>query len=243
MSISSGTNPENIVRIGEDFLNGRVLLFNKPLYWTSFDLVNKIKAILRYRLNLKKIKIGHAGTLDPLATGLMIVCTGKETRNIEKYQEQVKEYSARITLGATTPSYDLETDVNAEFPVEHITKSLVETTLDTFKGTQPQVPPDFSARFVKGQRAYTLARSGKAIELDPKEITIYDITLVSYNMPSIEINVSCTKGTYIRALARDIGLRLESGAYLSGLVRTRIGDFLVKDSMNIEEFERNFVFL
>lgn len=243
MSISSGANPENIGKIGEDFLNGRVLLFNKPLYWTSFDLVNKIKAILRYRLDLKKIKIGHAGTLDPLATGLMIVCTGKETRNIEKYQNQSKEYNACITLGATTPSYDLETDINARFPVEHITKSLVETTLDTFKGIQPQVPPDFSARFVNGKRAYSLARSGKVLELDPKEISIYDITLISCTMPSIEITVSCSKGTYIRALARDIGIRLQSGAYLSGLVRTRIGEFLLKDSMNIEEFERNFVFL
>lgn len=230
-------------KMAEEFLNGRILLFNKPLYWTSFDLVNKVKAILRNRLGLKKIKVGHAGTLDPLATGLMVVCTGKETKNIEKYQAQPKEYLAKIFLGATTPSFDLETDVNARFPIEHIDKSLVEKTLEGFRGTHPQVPPGYSARFVQGTRAYTLARKGETPDLQPREITVYDISLVSFLPPQIEIRVECSKGTYIRALARDIGEKLNSGAYLSGLIRTTIGDFSIDQALSIEEFERNFILL
>jgi len=229
--------------VGEDLLKGMVLLFNKPLYWTSFDLVNKVKAILKHRLDLKKIKVGHAGTLDPLATGLLIICTGKETKNIEKYQSQPKEYLAKIQLGATTPSFDLETAVDLNFPVSHIDELLVLKTLEGFVGTQMQVPPDFSARFVNGTRAYKLARKGEKLELQPKEIIIHSISLISCNLPVIEVRVLCSKGTYIRALARDIGLKLNSGAYLSGLIRTAIGDFSVKDAINIEEFERNFVLL
>jgi len=229
--------------VGEDLLKGMVLLFNKPLYWTSFDLVNKVKAILKHRLDLKKIKVGHAGTLDPLATGLLIICTGKETKNLEKYQSQPKEYLAKIQLGATTPSFDLETAVDLNFPVSHIDELLVLKTLEGFVGTQMQVPPDFSARFVNGTRAYKLARKGEKFKLQPKEIIIHSISLISCNLPVIEVRVLCSKGTYIRALARDIGLKLNSGAYLSGLIRTAIGDFSVKDAINIEEFERNFVLL
>jgi tRNA pseudouridine55 synthase len=230
-------------RLAEEFTTGRVLLFNKPLYWTSFDLVNKIKYILKQRLELKKIKVGHAGTLDPLATGLMIICTGKETRNIENYQSQHKEYLAKLHIGATTPSFDLETDINAHFPVEHIEMDLVVKTLAGFKGKQLQKPPDYSARFVNGTRAYKLARKGEALELQPREIMIHEISLVSFDMPLLEIKVVCSKGTYVRSIARDIGERLGSGAYLSGLIRTGIGNFLLDNALGIDEFERNFVFL
>ncbi|MBN2814913.1 MAG: tRNA pseudouridine(55) synthase TruB [Bacteroidales bacterium] len=241
------TAPENFSNqhsiLVEAFTAGKVLLFNKPLYWTSFDLVNKVKIILRQQLQLRKIKVGHAGTLDPLATGLMIVCTGKETRKIELYQSQPKEYIARLTLGATTPSFDLETAVDQTYPFEHIDRQLVEKSLGAFLGDQLQQPPDFSARMVNGTRAYELARKGKTVDLSPKPITIYDMALLKFELPVIEISVRCSKGTYIRALARDIGKQLGSGAYLSGLVRTAIGNFLLKDAINIDEFENNFVFL
>ena len=243
MLSSSGSNPPIQLKLAEEFLNGRILLFNKPMYWTSFDLVNKVKAIFRNRLGLKKIKIGHAGTLDPLATGLMVICTGKETRNIEKYQAQTKVYMAKIFMGATTPSFDLETDVNAQFPIEHIDRSLVEKTLEGFIGTQPQVPPGYSARFVQGTRAYTLARKGETPDLQPREITVYELSLMSFVPPQIEIRVVCSKGTYIRALARDLGEKMNSGAYLSGLIRTAIGNFSIDQALSIEEFERNFIFL
>ena len=243
MTLPSELNLIHQSKLAEDILRGRVFLFNKPLYWTSFDLVNKVKVLLRQRLNLKKIKVGHAGTLDPLATGLLIVCTGKETRNIEKYQTLPKEYLAKITVGATTPSYDLETDVNASFPTEHIHKKLIEETLSGFVGTQSQVPPGYSARFLNGTRAYKLARKGEATEMPPREITIYEMSLISMNLPVIEIRVVCSKGTYIRSLAFDLGRKLQSGAHLSGLIRTAIGEFSLKDSLSIEDFERNFVFL
>jgi tRNA pseudouridine55 synthase len=243
MPATSGLNPSDHQDLIDEMSNGKVLLFNKPLYWTSFDLVNKIKVLLKYKLNLRKLKVGHAGTLDPLATGLMIICTGKETKNIETYQSQPKEYIARIQLGATTPSYDLETAVDQNYPIDHINQQLVERVLQSFQGMQMQVPPDFSARFVNGTRAYKLARKGESVELQPKEITIYGISLIKCDLPVIEVQVLCSKGTYIRALARDIGQRLNSGAYLSGLVRTAIGDFSLKNALNIEEFERNFIFL
>jgi tRNA pseudouridine55 synthase len=232
-----------IAELAGEFSRGKLLLFNKPLYWTSFDLVNKVKSIIRQQLNLKKLKIGHAGTLDPLATGLMILCTGKETRNIQKYQSQLKQYTAQIKLGATTPSFDLETEIDAVYPTDHIRKQDVERTLESFTGEQLQVPPRFSARFVNGTRAYKLARKGEQPELLPKGIVIYDISLGSFDLPFIEIYVQCSKGTYIRALARDIGLRLNSGAHLVGLIRTGIGEFLLKNALSLEEFERNLVFL
>ena len=233
----------NVAILSEGLSAGKVLLFNKPLYWTSFDLVNKVRHVIRHNLHLKNLKIGHAGTLDPLATGLMVLCTGKETRNIEKYQDQPKEYAARIKLGATTSSFDLETEIDAHYPVAHIRKAEVEEILKTFMGTQLQVPPSFSARMVSGRRAYTLARKGEKPELPPKEITIYSIFMTTCELPDIEIQVVCSKGTYIRALARDIGLRLGSGGYLTNLVRTAIGDFLLKDALSVDDFERNLVFL
>ncbi|HEX2395011.1 MAG TPA: tRNA pseudouridine(55) synthase TruB [Bacteroidales bacterium] len=241
--MSAEDRVDQITAWADGFINGKVLLFNKPLYWTSFDLVNKIKSILRNALNLKKLRVGHAGTLDPLASGLMILCTGKETRNIEKYQSLPKEYIARITLGAVTPSFDLETDISRTFPVEHINRSIIEETIKSFKGNQMQMPPDFSARFVGGTRAYKLARKGEKVDLKPREILINEIDLISIAMPLVEIRVNCSKGTYIRSLARDIGERMNSGAYLSGLVRTAIGDFSLNSALSIEEFERNFIFL
>jgi tRNA pseudouridine55 synthase len=229
--------------LAEEFALGKILLFDKPLYWTSFDLVRKIKGILRNRLALKNLKVGHAGTLDPLATGLMIVCTGKETKNIEKYQAEFKEYKAVITLGATTPSFDLETNVDLTFPTEHITLADVEAVLNGLRGTTMQKPPDFSARFINGKRAYTLARRGEAFDLPMKEIEILTIELIRFELPILEFRVVCSKGTYVRSLARDIGIALGSGAYLTGLVRTAIGNFSLKDAIKIEEFERNLVLL
>jgi|WetSurMetagenome_2_1015567.scaffolds.fasta_scaffold50787_3 tRNA pseudouridine55 synthase len=243
MPLSSPGSPFLNQLLTEEIVNGKVLLFNKPLYWTSFDLVNKVKVILKHKLQLKKIKVGHAGTLDPLATGLMIICTGKETKNIEGYQSQSKEYVAKLQLGATTPSFDLETAINANYPVDHINNQLVQQTLAEFIGTQLQVPPDFSARFINGTRAYKLARKGEPLNLTPKEISIYELSLLSFHLPKMEIRVVCSKGTYIRSLARDIGIKMNSGAYLSELVRTCIGNFFLKDALSIEEFERNFVFL
>ena len=233
----------NNTLLADEFTRGKVLLFNKPLYWTSFDLVRKVRNIIQHGLSLKKLKVGHAGTLDPLATGLLVICTGKETRNIEVYQSQPKEYLAKIILGATTPSFDLETTIDHYFPIEHITKSEVAKVLESFTGVQLQEPPHFSARFVNGTRAYKLARKGEVLELKAKEIEIQSLELLMVNLPLIEIKVRCSKGTYIRSLARDIGKQLGSGAYLAGLVRISIGNFGLNDAISIEEFERNLIFL
>ena len=203
--------------VAEEFARGKILLFDKPLYWTSFDLVRKVRGILRNRLALKKLKVGHAGTLDPLATGLMIVCTGKETKNIEKYQAEFKEYIAVIELGATTPSFDLETDVDATFPSEHISREDAERVLNKLEGVSMQQPPDYSARFVNGKRAYTLARKGESFELSMREIEIRSIELIRFDLPALEFKVVCSKGTYVRSLARDIGNALGSGAHLRDL--------------------------
>jgi tRNA pseudouridine55 synthase len=229
--------------MAEEFVLGKILLFDKPLYWTSFDLVRKIKGILKNRLALKKLKVGHAGTLDPLATGLMIVCTGKETKNIEKYQAEFKEYKAVIRLGATTPSFDLETNVDITYPTEHITLADAERVLKSLEGISMQKPPDYSARFINGKRAYTLARKGESIELPMKEIEIRIMELIRFELPFIEFRVVCSKGTYVRSLARDIGTALGSGAHLTGLIRTSIGNFSLSDAIKIEEFERNLVLL
>lgn len=219
-----------------NFIEGEVLYFNKPLTWTSFNLVAKIKYPLLRKLKVKKIKVGHAGTLDPLATGVMIVCTGKATKRIEEFQYQTKEYIASIKLGATTPSYDLEHEIDATFPTEHITKELIEETLTKFIGSIEQVPPAFSACKIAGERAYELARAGKEVELKPKTLVIDEIELLECNLPEIKIRVVCSKGTYIRALARDIGEALDTGAHLTGLIRTRIGDVSLANCMEIEHF-------
>lgn len=219
-----------------DFKAGEILYFNKPLGWTSFNLVAKIRGVIRHKLGVKKIKVGHAGTLDPLATGVMIICTGKATKKIEEFQYQVKEYVATLKLGATTPSYDLEHEVDATYPTEHITEELVKATLQQFIGEIDQVPPAFSACKVDGKRAYTLARKGKEVNLKPKKLVIDEIELLKCELPEITIRVVCSKGTYIRALARDIGEALNSGAHLTALSRTRIGSISLEDCRDPHEF-------
>ena len=219
------------------FEEGKVLLFNKPLYWTSFDLVNKVRIIIRSTLGIKKIKVGHAGTLDPLASGLMIICTGRDTKKIDEFRDLDKEYIATIRLGATTPSFDLETETDNKYPTEHITEDLVRKTLNEFIGEQMQVPPIFSAKLIEGKRAYEYARKG--IEKTLKAVPVYfrEIELLSFALPEIKIRVLCSKGTYIRSFARDTGLALGSGGYLSALERTAIGSFHVDNAYDIENFQ------
>ena len=219
-----------------DFITGEVLYIDKPLRLTSFDVVGRIRWHLCRKLGVKKLKVGHAGTLDPLATGVMIVCTGKATKRIEEFQYATKEYVADIRLGATTPSFDLEKEIDAYYPVEHITEDLVRETLATFVGTIEQVPPAFSACMVDGVRAYELARKGREVELKPKTLVIDEIELLSCNLPDITIRVVCSKGTYIRALARDIGAALQSGAHLTALRRTRVGNVRVEDCVSPDAF-------
>ncbi len=220
-----------------DFIAGEVLYFNKPLKWTSFDLVNRFRYKLSRKLKVKKIKVGHAGTLDPLATGVMIVCTGKATKRIDEFQYQTKEYVATLKLGETTPSFDLEKEVDAVFPTEHITQSLVEEVLKRFVGTIEQIPPVFSACKIEGKRAYELARNGEDVPLKAKTLIIDEIELLECNLPVIKIRVVCSKGTYIRALARDIGVALHSGAHLIALERTRIGDVTLDKCMTPDDID------
>lgn len=219
-----------------DFKEGEVLYFDKPLTWTSFAVVNKIRYHLCRKMGVKKLKVGHAGTLDPLATGVMIICTGKATKRIEEFQYHTKEYIATLKLGATTPSFDLEKEIDATYPTEHINRAMVEETLKKFIGSIEQIPPAFSACMVDGKRAYDLARKGEEVNLKPKTLVIDEIELIEYNMPVIKIRVVCSKGTYIRALARDIGEALNSGAHLIGLVRTRVGNVKLEDCMAVEGF-------
>lgn len=226
-----------------NFKEGEVLYFNKPLKWTSFDVVGRVRRAICRKIREKKLKVGHAGTLDPLATGVMIVCTGKATKRIEEFQYQTKEYVATIKLGATTPSFDLEHEIDAVYPTEHITRELVENVLKTFVGTIEQIPPAFSACMVDGKRAYELARKGEDVELKAKTLTIDEIELLEYNMPEIKVRVVCSKGTYIRALARDIGQALESGAHLTALERTRVGDVTLEDCMEPDRFIAGLEFI
>ena len=220
-----------------DFIEGEILYFNKPLRWTSFDLVNKFRYKLSRKLKVKKIKVGHAGTLDPLATGVMIICTGRATKRIEEFQYQTKEYVATLKLGETTPSFDLEKEVDAVYPTEHISRSMVEEVLTSFVGKIQQVPPVFSACKVDGKRAYDLARKGEEVELKAKTLVIDEIELLNCELPVIKIRVVCSKGTYIRALARDSGVALKSGAHLIALERTRIGDITLDQCMNPEDID------
>ena len=218
-----------------DFIEGEVLYFDKPLYWTSFKLVKLVRNTLSRKLKIKKIKVGHAGTLDPLASGVMIICTGKATKKIESFQYQSKEYIATLHLGATTPSFDQETEIDATYPTEHITRQQVERVLAPFVGSIKQVPPSFSACKVEGVRAYELARKGSDVELKAKELVIDEIELLEFSPIEIKIRVVCSKGTYIRALARDIGRALDSGAHLSGLIRTRIGDVTLDRCYHVDQ--------
>lgn len=215
-----------------NFKEGEILYFNKPLGWTSFKVVGHVRYHICRRMGVKKLKVGHAGTLDPLATGVMIVCTGKATKRIEEFQYHTKEYVADIRLGATTPSFDLEHEIDATYPTEHITRELVEETLQRFKGEIQQVPPAFSACMVNGKRAYDLARKGKEVDLKPKLLVIDEIELLQCNLPDIRVRVVCSKGTYIRALARDIGVALNSGAHLTALQRTRVGNVHLEDCLD-----------
>lgn len=219
-----------------NFIKGEILSFNKPYGWTSFLVVSKVRSAISKKLHVKKMKVGHAGTLDPLATGVLIVCTGKSTKLIDELQSHTKEYIATLKLGATTPSYDKETEEDAVYPTEHITKELVETVLQRFIGTIEQTPPEYSAVKINGKRAYEFARKGKSVELKPKTLVIDSIELLECNFPEIVIRVVCSKGTYIRALARDIGRELQSGAYLTGLVRTRIGEYKIDECLDPETF-------
>lgn len=220
-----------------DFKKGEILCLDKPYGWTSFGLVAKVRYALCKKLGVKKLKVGHAGTLDPLATGVLILCTGKATKRISELQAHTKEYIATLRLGATTPSFDLEKPVDATYPTEHITRELVEETLQKFIGEIYQVPPVFSACKVNGDRAYDLARKGETVELQPKLLVIDELELLSCDLPDLEIRVVCSKGTYIRALARDIGEALHSGAHLTALRRTRVGEIRVEDCLQLETFQ------
>lgn len=220
----------------EDFLEGKLLLINKPIGWSSFQAVNSLKWNIRKKFDLKKLKIGHAGTLDPLASGLLLVCTGKFTKTINGLQAQEKEYTGDITLGATTPSYDLETEINAHFPIDHITEEMIHGATLDFMGDIEQVPPVFSALKKDGKRLYEYAREGKEVEINKRRIHIAQFEITKIAMPVIQFRVVCSKGTYIRSLAHDFGKVLHSGAHLSALKRTKIGDYNVNNSITPEEF-------
>ena len=223
----------------EDFKNGQVLLIDKPLNGTSFQVVNKLRWEIKQRYKIKNIKVGHAGTLDPLATGLLILCTGKFTKKIEEFQAQIKEYTGEITLGATTPSFDLETEIDKNYPIDHITKDLIHQTTQQFIGEINQVPPIFSAIKKDGKRLYELARAGETTEIKSRKITIAEFEITKIDLPKIEFRVVCSKGTYIRSLANDFGAALNSGGHLTGLRRTKIGNFNVDNGMKIDEFIAN----
>ena len=223
----------------EDFKDGQVLLIDKPLTWSSFQAVNKLRWHIKQRFKIKKIKVGHAGTLDPLATGLLIICTGKQTKEIHTYQGQIKEYIGVFTLGATTPSYDLETEIDQIFSTEHITEELLKETTKQFVGDIQQKPPIFSAIKKDGKRLYELARKGETTEIKPRTITVSQFEITKIDLPDVEVKIVCSKGTYIRSLAYDFGKALNSGAHLSALRRTKIGNFSVENASSIEDFIKN----
>lgn len=223
----------------EDFTNGKVILIDKPLTWSSFQAVNKLKFVLKRKFNLsKRFKIGHAGTLDPLATGLLIICTGKFTKSINEIQAQEKEYTGTIKLGETTPSYDLETEVDKTFPTAHITEALLKETLEQFTGEIMQKPPVFSAIKKDGKRLYELARAGEEVEIEARKTTIYEFELTRIELPEVDFRVTCSKGTYIRSLAHDFGQALNSGGHLTVLRRTKIGNYSVEDAVSPLDFEK-----
>jgi tRNA pseudouridine55 synthase len=220
-----------------DFEAGQVILINKPFEWTSFDVVKKLRSIICRSKGIKKLKVGHAGTLDPLATGLMIICTGKATKQISGFFELDKEYIAEFKIGETTPSFDLETEIDKTYEIAHINEDYINKSLEQFKGYIDQVPPDFSATWINGKRAYDLARNGKKIDLKPKKIFIKEINLLFYEPPVLGLKINCSKGTYIRSLARDLGYNMKSGAHLTKLCRTRIGEFHLNNAYSIDNFQ------
>lgn len=218
-----------------DYISGEILVIDKPYRWTSFDAVKRLRGAVQRRLNAKRFKVGHAGTLDPLATGVLLVCTGRATKRIAELQEGMKEYVAEITFGATTPSYDLEKEIDATYPWEHITPELIAETLPKFQGHVMQVPPVFSAVKVDGKRAYNYARKGKEIEIKAKPLEIKELEVLGWEAPKLTLRVLCSKGTYIRALARDLGEAMNSGAHLTALRRTRVGDYTIDDAMSLDQ--------
>ncbi len=220
----------------EDFKNGQILLFDKPLEWTSFQVVNKVRWLIRKNCVIKKIKVGHAGTLDPLATGLLIICTGKFTKKIQELQGQEKEYTGTFTLGATTPSYDLETEIDNTFPTDHLSAEKLQQATEQFKGAIEQFPPVFSALKKDGKRLYEYARKGEEVKINSRMVNISSFELTNIDLPEVDFKVSCSKGTYIRSLAHDFGKAVESGAHLSALRRTKIGDFNVENAFTIDTF-------
>jgi tRNA pseudouridine55 synthase len=220
----------------QDYLDGQVLLIDKPLEWTSFQVVNKLRWQLRQTFNLKKIKVGHAGTLDPLATGLLIICTGKMTKQINTFQEQIKTYTGTLKLGSTTPSYDLETEIDQRFTTDHITNNVIHETINEFRGEIDQFPPVFSALKKEGKRFYEFARAGEKVEISSRKVTIHNFEILNIKNKTVNFSVTCSKGTYIRSLAHDFGKALKSGAHLTGLRRTKIGSFSVENATSIEDF-------
>jgi tRNA pseudouridine55 synthase len=220
-----------------DFIEGEVLLINKPATWTSFDVVNKIRGMIRYFLKTGKIKVGHAGTLDPLATGLLIICTGKATKSLHQYQDLDKEYTGTCCLGATTPSLDKETEISERYPVDHITEEMIREASKSLTGQIEQVPPAYSAIKIEGKRAYRMARGKQEVPMGPRKVLISSFDITGIQMPYVKFRVSCSKGTYIRSLVRDFGESLGSSAYLDDLCRTRIGDFRLSDAMDITDLE------
>lgn len=218
-----------------DYISGEILVIDKPYRWTSFDAVKRLRGAVQRRLNAKRFKVGHAGTLDPLATGVLLVCTGRATKRIAELQEGMKEYVAEITFGATTPSYDLEKEIDATYPWEHITPELIAETLPKFQGHVMQVPPVFSAVKVDGKRAYNYARKGKEVEIKAKPLEIKELEVLNWEAPKLTLRVLCSKGTYIRALARDLGEAMNSGAHLTALRRTRVGDYTIDNAMSLDQ--------
>lgn len=232
--LKKGALPELSHNI-EDYPDGIVILLDKPLKWTSADAVRRIKFLAQKHFRKKNIKVGHAGTLDPLATGVLLVCIGKATKQAESLQAQQKEYIAEITLGATTPSYDLEKEIDALYPYEHITKEAVEAVLEGMTGEQDQIPPVFSAKLINGTRAYEMARAGEEVVMKPARINIYSLEIVDFSLPKLVVRVRCSKGTYIRSLARDIGAALDSGGHLTGLIRSESGNFKVTEALSMDD--------
>ena len=229
---------ENFPETVEDFLAGQILLINKPLGWTSFDVVKKIKNLIRTKYSLKKIKVGHAGTLDPLASGLLIVCTGKFTKRISELQGQAKIYTGDITLGGTTTSYDLETEVDKNFETSHITDELIKETTHQFTGEIYQKPPIFSALKRGGERLYEKARRGESIEIEARKVSINSFDITAIEMPKVSFEIKCSKGTYIRSIAHDFGTAIKSGGHLSKLCRTAIGNYQLANALDVDEFEK-----
>jgi len=224
---------------GQEWLEGRLILLDKPLHWTSFQLTKKVRVLLEKKYRFKKLKVGHAGTLDPLATGLMIIGTGKMTKQLSTFQSEEKEYVATIRFGATTPSFDLETAEDQQYPFEHITYNRINKVLDDLSGLQWQTPPLFSAKKVKGIRAYEMARKGQEQKLTPVQVHFYEFKILNFSPPELRIRVVCSKGTYLRAFARDLGIQLHSGAFLTGLRRLRSGRFNVENAQTLESFEKS----